>query len=202
MAICVGPPTVAVTVNVTVVEPPVSVAVAVVVCVPGAVPKVRVAVARPSAFVIDSVGPTEPPPVAANQVTATPATGLPLVSVMRTSWGVASVVFTCPLKPSPELFTMVVGAPATAVAVKVTGLPLSPGEVVAVSVCSPTVGPRVHDVAAAMPLAFVNTGVTGVTVPLPDAAANVTETSLTGLLLTSRTSTAGGTATAVPAVAD
>ena len=40
-----------------------------------------------------------------------------------------------------------------------------------------------------------------VEVRFPDAAANVTETSLTGLLLTSRTTTDGGIATAVPAVA-
>jgi hypothetical protein len=96
---------------------------------------------------------------------------------------------------------MVVGAPAVAVAVKVTGLPVSSGDVVAVSVCSPAVEPRVQDVAAATPLAFVSTGVTGLTVPLPAGAANVTETSLTGLLLTSRTTTDGGTLTAVPAVA-
>ena len=96
---------------------------------------------------------------------------------------------------------MVVAAPTAAVAVKVTGLPVSAGDVVAVSDCSPAVGPSVQVVTAATPLAFVNTGVTGVTVPLPDAAANVTETSLTGLLLTSRTTTDGGIATAVPTVA-
>ena len=45
IVICVAPATVAFTVNVTVVAPPLSVAVAVVVCAPGVRPNVRVAVA-------------------------------------------------------------------------------------------------------------------------------------------------------------
>ena len=56
--------------------------------------------------------------------------------------------------------------------------------------------------AAATPDASVATGVAGRTEPPPLATAKVTATPDTGLLLTSRTSTAGSTATALPAVAD
>ncbi len=73
------------------------------------------------------------------------------------------------------------GAPAVPVAVKVTGLPVSP-VAVAVRVFVPAVVPRVQDVTAATPLALVVTGVVGVTVPPPDATAKVTETPATGLL--------------------
>jgi acyl-CoA synthetase (NDP forming) len=66
-------------------------------------------------------------------------------------------------------------------ALKVTGLPVNPADV-AVSVLGPTVEPSVQDVAAAIPLASVVTGVVGLTVPAPVATANVTETPATGLL--------------------
>ena len=61
---------------------------------------------------------------------------------------------------------------------------------------------KVQDVAAAIPSVPVVTGVVGVTVPLPAAAANVTATPETGLPLASLTTTHGGVATAVPAGAD
>src|SRR5438876_11605169 len=93
-----------------------------------------------------------------------------------------------------------VAAPAVPVAVKVTGLPVSP-LAVAVSEFGPAVGPSVHDVTAAIPFAFVVTGVVGLTVPPPDATANVTLTPPTGLPFASRTITEGSIATAVPAVA-
>src|SRR5207249_6332547 len=64
----------------------------------------------------------------------------------------------------------------------------------------PAVGPSVHDVTAAIPFAFVVTGVVGVTVPPPEATANVTLTPATGLPFASCTITDGSTATAVPAV--
>src|SRR6266576_3718716 len=198
IVICVAPPTVPFTVNVTVVAPPLSVAVAVVVCAPGVKPNVRVVVACPAALVTELVGLTEPPPVAAAQVTVTPPTGFPLPSVIKTSCGVASVVPTSPLRLSPENFAIVVAAPTVAVAVKVTGLPDSWGDVVAVSVWVPAVAPSVQVVAAAMPLPSVSTGVTGVTLPLPGAAANVTVTPPTGLPLMSRTTTDGAMVTAVP----
>jgi hypothetical protein len=91
-------------------------------------------------------------------------------------------------------------APVVPVAVKVTGLPVSPLDV-AVRVFVPAIVPSVQDVTAAIPLALVVTGVVGLTVPPPDATANVTATPPTGLLNWSRTITDGGVATAVPTVA-
>src|SRR5213078_1596815 len=55
---------------------------------------------------------------------------------------------------------------------------------------------------AATPLTFVVTGVVGLTVPPPDATANVTLTPATGFPFASRTITEGATGTAVPAGAD
>src|SRR5438046_10752008 len=80
-------------------------------------------------------------------------------------------------------------APAVPVALKVTGLPVSP-LAVAVRVLVPGVVPSVHDVTAAMPLPFV-APLVGLTVPPPDVAVNVTVTSATGLPAPSRTITDG-----------
>src|SRR5882724_8813533 len=91
------------------------------------------------------------------------------------------------------------GAPAVPVAVKVTGLPLSPGEV-AVSVFAPAAVPRVQLPTVAIPLAPV-VCVAPVMLPLPAAAANVTETPDTGFPFASRTITEGAVATAVFTVA-
>src|SRR5205807_8377763 len=88
-----------------------------------------------------------------------------------------------------------VAAPAVPVAVRVTGLPVRPAAV-AVSVLVPAVELKVQDVAAAIPSVPVVTGVVGVTVPLPAAAANVTATPETGLPLASLTITEGGGVTA------
>src|SRR5207244_2985980 len=71
------------------------------------------------------------------------------------------------------------GGAALPVAVKMTGLPVSPDET-AVSVFVSAFVPSVHEVTVAMPLALVVTGVVGTTVPLPAAAANVTDTPATG----------------------
>ena len=79
-----------------------------------------------------------------------------------------------------SLFVTCVAAPTVPVALKVTGLPVSP-LADAESVLEPAVFPSVHAVAAATPLASVVTGV-GSTAPPPDATANVTETPATGLL--------------------
>src|SRR5207247_6663943 len=72
----------------------------------------------------------------------------------------------------------------------------------AVSVFVPAVVPTAHEVTAALPSAPVLTGAVGVTVPPPDATANVTATPATGFPFASCTITDGPTATAVPAVAD
>src|SRR5439155_191400 len=111
-----------------------------------------------------------------------------------------SRVATGPVRSSPELFTIVAARPVVPVAVNVTGLPVSVPDV-AERVFGPAVGPRVHDVTAAIPLAFVVTGVAGVTEPPPDATANVTPTPATGFPFASRTTTEGFTGTVVPAVA-
>src|SRR5213592_3451585 len=86
-----------------------------------------------------------------------------------------------------------------AVAVNVTGVAVP---AVAVSVLAPADVPSVQDVIVAIPLASVMTAVAGLTVPLPDATAKRTGTPAVGLSNWSRTSTAGGVATAVPTVAD
>src|SRR5207245_5043195 len=74
-------------------------------------------------------------------------------------------------------------------------------EEVAARCLGPAVLLSVHEVKAAMPLAFVRTGFVGFTLPLPAAGVNATATPGTGLLNWSRTITAGGVATAVPTVA-
>src|SRR5438128_1878213 len=89
IAICVAPPTCAVTLNVTGVSPA---TLAVLVCVPGVGPRVRVVDACPATSVAEEVGFTEPPPDAAAQVTVTLGTGLPCASVTSTVCGVASAV--------------------------------------------------------------------------------------------------------------
>src|SRR5437773_4010301 len=86
-----------------------------------------------------------------------------------------------------------------AVAVNVTGVAVP---AVAVSVLAPADVPSVQDVIVASPLASVMSSVAGLTVPLPDATAKRTGTPAVGLSNWSRTSTAGGVATAVPTVAD
>src|SRR2546422_2552273 len=95
---------------------------------------------------------------------------------------------------------VVLGPPAVAVAVTVTGLPLSPAAV-ARSVSTLAVVPSVQEFAAAMPFTPVATAVAGSTVPLSPLVANVTATPATGLANWSRTITEGGVATAVPTVA-
>src|SRR5439155_1651068 len=192
---------VALMLKVTVVAVPPIVAVAVVVWVPISTPSVRNVCACPFTSVVDVAGSTDPPPDAAAHVTVTPATGLLFASLTSTMCGVCSRVATCPVRLSPELFASVAAAPAVPVAVNVTGLPASP-VAVAVSEFGPAVGPNVHDVTAAIPLAFVVTGVVGLTVPPPEATANVTLTPATGLPFASRTITEAGVATVVPAVAD
>ena len=96
--------------------------------------------------------------------------------------------------------TSCVGAPTVPVALKVTGLPVRPAAV-AVTLLAPAVPPRVHDVSAATPLAFVLTlpPLAGTVLPPPLATVKVTDTPLTGLPPASVTRTLGGAPTAVPA---
>src|ERR1043166_1719858 len=101
--------------------------------------------------------------------------------------------------PSPAWTAICVAASAVAVAVNVTGLPWSVPDV-AVKVFGPAALPRVQLVTAALPLALVVCGAP-VTPPPPVPGANVPATPATGLANASRTTTAGGTVTAVPTVA-
>src|SRR5439155_778625 len=197
--ICDAPAAVALMLNVTVVAVAPIVAVAVVVCVPINTPSVRNVCACPFTSVVKVVGSTDPPPDAAAHVTVTPATGFPFASRTITDGAISTAVPAVAVWPLPALMAICVAAPAVPVAVKVTGLPVSPVDV-AVSEFGPAMGPKVHEVTSAIPLAFVVTGVVGVTEPPPDATANVTVTPATGLPFASCAITDGFTSTAVPAV--
>src|SRR6266487_3761425 len=98
-----------------------------------------------------------------------------------TDGAVATAVPTVAVWLFPPLSAIELAPAAVPVAVKVTGLPARP-VAVAVNVFSPALVPRVQLVTAAMPLAFVVTGVVGLTLPPPDATPNVTATPATGLL--------------------
>src|SRR5882762_3245203 len=176
--------------------------VAVKVLVPAVVPSVHdVAVAIPFVPVVTGVvGLTVPPPDATANVTATPATGLLFASRTITDGSTGTAVPAVAVWLLPALSAIVLAVPAAPVAVKVTGLPVSP-VAVAVSEFEPAVGPRVQDVTVAIPFVPVVTGVVGTSVPPPDATANVTATPATGLPLASCTITDGSIGTAVPAVA-
>ncbi len=71
----------------------------------------------------------------------------------------------------------------------------------AVRVFAPAIDPSCQLVTAATPAAPVAMGVVGLTVPPPEATANVTATPATGLPNWSVTFAAGGIATGEPAVA-
>src|SRR6267143_2416883 len=98
----------------------------------------------------------------------------------------------------PPFNAIVVAAPAVAVSTKVTGLPARPLDV-AVSVSGLACVLRVQLVRVAMPLARVDCDAPVMEPFDVPGTANVTATLATGLLLTSRTITDGGVATAVPA---
>jgi hypothetical protein len=95
--------------------------------------------------------------------------------------------------------TYLVAAPATPVAVIVTGEPVRPGPV-AVRLLAPAVVPKVQPPTVAMPVALVIADAP-VIEPLPEATAKVTVTPGTALLCESLTRTLGAVATALPAVA-
>jgi hypothetical protein len=93
-----------------------------------------------------------------------------------------------------------VAAPATPVAVKLTGEPLNV-PLVAVSVFGPAVVLRVQAGLVAMPALSVVTALDEASEPEPVPVAKVTDTPLTALPCASVTFTDGGVATAVPTVA-
>ncbi len=109
---------------------------------PGAGPRVQTVEASPSCPVDTFCGWTLPPPAVTSQVTPSPATGLPPESRTRTTSGSATEVPTTADCPSPETRSTVAAAPGSAVCVKVTGDPASPGA--AAVVCwTPAVGASV-----------------------------------------------------------
>ena len=95
----------------------------------------------------------------------------------------------------PPLSAICVAPVTTLDALIVSGELVRPA-LVAVSVFTPATGPSVQLPTVAMPCVFV-TAVPPVIAPPPVATAKVTVTPPTGLLFASRTSTLGGTATAV-----
>src|SRR2546430_17366774 len=178
--VALGPPAVAVAVNVTglLLSPA---AVARSVSVLAAVPSVQeFAAATPFALVVTAVAGSTVPlsPVVAN-VTATPGTGLANWSRTITDGGVATAVPTAAAWLSPAFKAIWVAAPAAPVAVNVTALPVRP-VAVAVSEFGPAAVPSVQEGSAATPLAVVRIGVVRLTLPLPAAGANVTATPATG----------------------
>src|SRR5207302_7433862 len=128
-------------------------AVAVALWVPAALPRVRVADAMPLALEIEDAV-IEPPPTAAH-ATVTPFTGLPPRSLTSTVYALASVAPIVSVWVLPPARAMVVALPCVAVAVKVTGEPVSPPtDAVAVWTAAPAVVPRIR-VATATPLPLV-----------------------------------------------
>src|SRR5437868_15289411 len=167
--VALGPPAVAVAVNVTgLPRSPDDVARSV--SVLAAVPSVQeFTAATPLALVVTgAAGSTVPLSPAVANVTATPGTGLANWSRTITDGGVATAVPTVAAWLLPAFNAIWVAAPAAPVAVNVTALPVRP-VAVAVSEFGPAVVPSVQEVSAATPLAFVGTGVVGL--PLPLAAA-------------------------------
>src|SRR5881275_3418332 len=143
-----------------------------------------------------------PGPAAITAVTVVPLSlaELPFASWSWTTGCWANATPFCALLDGAVVSASFVAAPAVPVAVKVTGLPVSPLDV-AVRVFVPAVVLRVQLPTVAIPLPFV-VWVPPVTLPLPAAGANVTVTLATGLPAPSRTITDGGEATALPAGAD
>ena len=151
--------------------------VAVIVLVTAAVPRVQLpTVAIPEAFVTGDPPVRPPPPAVTAKVTETPDTGLPWASVTSTDGAMARVAPTVSACPPPALSAMILAAPCVAIALKVTGDPISP-PTVAVTFCVSAVSPRTH-CATAMPLALVIE--VGGMVPVPLVTAQVTVTPLTG----------------------
>ena len=174
-------------------------AVAVSVFCPATVPSVQLpTAARPPALVVWLAPVRLPLPSPTANVTETPCTGLPFASFTTTAGGVATAVFTVAVWLSPLLTAMLPALPAVPVALKLTGLPVSP-DAAAVSLFPPAVVLRVQLPTVAMPPASV-VWLAPVMLPLPGVTAKVTATPGTGLPLASFTITEGAICTAVPAV--
>src|SRR3989442_4276209 len=114
-------------------------AVAVTVFVPTTLPSVQLpALVNPAPSLVSFAAPSTPPPAPAKS-TMTPATPLPNWSATLTT-GTTTAVATVPVCGSTDCLTSCVAAPASAVAVNVTGVS-TPTD--AVGVCGAPAGPRV-----------------------------------------------------------
>src|SRR5216110_2672021 len=152
-------------------------------------------VATPSMPVVAFAPVMLPPPLATANVTATLGTGRLAASRTTTAGAMLRAYPMSPVWPSPGPADTLAGAPGcTAVAVKVTGLPVIPDPAtVPVSVFSPAPGPSVQLPTVATPFASLRDTPPD-TLPPPPVTANVTVTAGTTAPSRSRTWTAGGTA--------
>ena len=138
-----------------------------------------------------------PPPVTVPKVTATPALGLPKLSVTLTVGTMSVSVPAATTRLSPLTFENTAAGPVAPVAVNVTlGTPAADAR----NVLLPGSVPSVHDPTAARPVALV-TAVPPVTAPPPDSTVNVTVTPAIGLDNASINRTCGAVATAAFTVA-
>jgi hypothetical protein len=201
IANCVARPGTPIALNLTG-EPAKPVAVTVSVFAPTIVPKVQAGlVAMPPLSEITALeDANDPAPLLTAKVTAMPLTALPWASVTVTEGAVPTTVPTVALCGFPDRTAIRAAAPATPVAVKVTGEPLNP-VVVAVSVFAPTIVPKVQAGLVAIPPLSVITEPEDANVPAPLLTAKVTATPLTALPWASVTATDGAVPTAVPTVA-
>src|SRR5881394_2889 len=175
------------------------VGVAVNVFCPACVPNVQLPSAAWPVLPVFRVPPVRPPPPDATlNVTVTLSTGLPNWSVTRTVGATGTALFTVMDWLSPAVLVTVAGAPATPVAANVTGV--TP-DALACNAFGPAPVPRVQLVTRARPVASVETGVAGATLPPPPVTANVTPTEGTALPYWSRIRTVGCTATVAFTVA-
>src|SRR5574341_1083932 len=141
---------------------------------------------------------TLPPPEATTKLTASPATGFPYWSWSRTRGATATAVPTVADWLSPPVLVICVAAPATPVALIVTGVSV-PAD--ACSVFSPAAVPSVQLPTHATPEAFV-TWVVPPALPPPPVTVNVTDKLATPVPPASSAFTHGGDPTAVFTVAD
>jgi hypothetical protein len=155
--------------------------VAVSVFVPAVVPSVHPVTAATPLLPVRTavVGATVPPPEATANVTLTLATGLLKASRTMTAGGVATAFPTVALWLLPAYTAIVAATAAAPVAVKTTGLPVSP-LAAARRVSAPAWFASVQLPIAAIPLLPVVTGF--VPLRVPSAAVNVTLVPETGLL--------------------
>src|SRR5947209_7164700 len=154
--------------------------------------------AMPLALVVALVPVAEPAPDVTAKVTATPATGLPKVSLATTDGALETLVSTVALWLSPPFTASEVAAPAVPVAWKV--IVERPVEA-AVSVLAPAVWPSFQLPTVATPPAFV-VALVPAAEPPAEPTAKVTPTPATGLPYWSVTETDGAVETSVFAVAD